>query len=124
MTTNKVIWRGRWQQFWPHRFGETVSHRGVSAARLEDAALRQPDWRRRIAGDGQEATADVHVHARDRGEQAEGIGHLGVAEDRVCWTSLDDARAVHHGHFVCDVRDDAEVVGDHDHGRAELALEV
>jgi len=44
-----------------------------------------------------------------------GRGEQGVARRR-----LDDASAVHHGHPVGDRRGDAEVVGDQEHGHAEL----
>ena len=49
----------------------------VRAARLEDAAFRQVDRRRRVAANGVEPLGQHAVHARDRREEPERVGHLG-----------------------------------------------
>jgi hypothetical protein len=91
------------------------------AAWLERAARRQVRGRRRLAGDRIEPRL-VGVDARDALEQGGRVGVARLPEDRLHGPGLDDAAAIHHGDPVGDLRDDAEVVRDEDHGRAGLGL--
>ena len=61
------------------------------------------------------------VHPRHRAEQAPGVGHLRVVEDLVDRARLHALAAVHDQHLVAGLGDDAEVVGDQDDRRVELA---
>ena len=71
---------------------------------------------------------DAVVEARDRAEQADGVGMLRVGEQLVDRRALDDLAGIHHGDFVADLGDDAEIVGDQDDrgiaGGLQLAHEV
>ena len=78
-----VRWqRTSWSSVVGSSSGRSVSQRlpghlfVVRAPRAEDAALRQGDQRRRAARDRVEPAALLEVQTRDRGEQAERVGHL------------------------------------------------
>ena len=96
----------------------------VGAARVERAARRLEDQRRRAAGDRHELLAARRVQARDRLEQPPGVGVLGHREDRVLVGVLDDPPRVHHADVVGHLGDHAEVVGDHHDRGVELALQA
>src|ERR1035437_8586213 len=55
-------------------------------------------------------------------EQAEGVRMVRLVEDGAGVRALYPAPRVHHQNVVRDGGDDAEIVGDHDHGHAHLAL--
>ena len=93
------------------------------AARVERAARRRPQQRRRLAGDLLQALLD-HVHPRQRAEQPPRVRHLRPVEELVDARALDDAAAVHDEHLARELGDDAEVVRDHDDRHVELALQV
>ena len=92
------------------------------AARVEAASRRRVQERRRLAGDLVQAL-EVRVEPRQRAHQAPRVGVARLVEDRAHRPSLDDAGGVHHDHVVRRLRDDAEVVRDHDHGGAEIVLD-
>ena len=92
------------------------------AARVEAASRRRVQERRRLAGDLVQAL-EVRVEPRQRAHQAPRVGVARLVEDRAHRPSLDDAGGVHHDHVVRGLRDDAEVVRDHDHGGAEIVLD-
>src|SRR3954466_16219010 len=96
----------------------------VRAAGPEGAALWQRDQRRRLPLDGRKAPRLGPVEAGDRPEQPPRVGMLRIVEDAVLGPLLDRAARVHDDHAIGDVGDDAHVVGDHDDGRVELALET
>ena len=96
----------------------------VRAARREAAARRRGERRGRRPGNRREPADARPVDARDRAEQAPGVGVLGVAEDRGLRPLLDDAARVHHDDPLGEVGDDAHVVGDDQDRGAELALEA
>ena len=70
--------------------------------------------RRRHAGDRRQAVPAVAVDARDRAEQAPGVGVLRVVEELVERALLDHPARVHDHDAVGDVGDHREVVGDQD----------
>src|SRR5207253_10441388 len=92
-------------------------------ARAELAAGRRPDQRGRRALDRVQALLPRTVEARDRAEQPPGVRMLRVVEEAARVGPLDDAAGVHDDDLVRDLRDDAEVVRDQDHGRVELVLQ-
>ncbi len=97
---------------------------GVGAARAEGAAAVEVEQRGRRAGDlRQPLAAAAGRSAVSEPEQAPGVGVLGVVEDLVERSLLDDPPRVHHQHPVGDLGDDAEVVGDEDRRQAALAVE-
>ena len=61
---------------------------------------------------------------RHRGHQRPGVGMARPVEQLEHGRLLDLAAGVHHHHAVAALGDDAEVVGDHDHAHAELALQA
>ena len=58
---------------------------------------------------------------RDRAEQADRVGMLRIGEQLIDRRALDDLAGIHHGDFVADLGDDAEIVGDQDDRRAFAA---
>src|SRR3954464_9785110 len=96
----------------------------VRAARMERAARRLEDQRRRAALDRDERLVAWQVEARDRPEQTPCVRVLRRAEDGVLVGVLDDPPGVHHGDGVGDLRHDAEVVRDHHDRRVELAAQA
>src|SRR2546423_14258939 len=92
----------------------------VWAARPELAAGRRPDQRRRRAFDRVQPFLLRAVETGDRAEQAPRVRMLWVVEEAARLRTLDDAPGVHDDDLVCDVRDDAQVVGDQDHCGVEL----
>ena len=104
-----------------HRLALAADGHRVRAARVEPAARRRVEQRRRLARDLVEAL-DVHVEPRQRSHQPPGVRVTRLVEDRAHGTALGDPRRVHDDHVVRGLGDDAEVVRDHDHGRAEVLL--
>src|SRR5215204_2209162 len=92
----------------------------VRATRAEMAALRTMGQGGRQPGDCRQPPQPRPVHARDRAEQPPGVRVLGVVEDLVQRPLLDYPARVHDEDPVRYVRNDAEVVGHEDHGRADL----
>ena len=75
------------------------------------------------AFDGGEPLA-VDVEARDRAQQADRVGVLGIGKQVGHIGALDDLAGVHHQHLVGDLGDHAEIVGDDQDRHAEPALQV
>src|SRR5438876_152501 len=48
----------------------------------------------------------------------------GPGEEPARGRLLHDPAEVHHGHLVCQIADDAQVVGDEEHGQAVRALQL
>lgn len=71
-----------------------------------------------------EALALGQAEARDGVEQCLEIGMSGVAVDVLDASALHHLAAEHDHHFLGDVGDDAQVMGDHEDGHVELGLEV
>ena len=96
---------------------------GQRTTGLEAAAAGHGVERGDAAGDGLEGLV-VAVHARDRGEEGSCVGVGGGGEDAVHVALFDDLAGVHDGDAVGDLGDDAEVVGDEEHGHAVAGFEV
>ena len=96
----------------------------VRAARPEVAALGPVAERGRQARDRRQPLGARPVDARDRAEQAPGVGMLGVVEDLVERPLLDDPARVHDGDAVGDVRHHAQVVGHEDYRRTRLVAQL
>ena len=94
------------------------------AARVERAARRPVDQRRRAALDRHELLAARRVEPRDRAQQAPRVGVLRRREELLRRRELDHPAGVHHRDLVRDLGDDAEVVRDHDHGGPGLGLQA
>lgn len=73
---------------------------------------------------GVETRAALPVEARHAREQATGVGVAGLREEVVPLRPLDESAAVEDVDLVAQPGDDAEVVGDHDQGRAGLLDEL
>ena len=95
----------------------------LRAARPEAAPRGQVDQRRRRARDRRQPLGLRPVEPRDRAEQPPCVRVLGVVEEVVLRSALDDPARVHHHDAVGDVGDDPQVVGDEDDRRAEVGLE-
>ena len=82
---------------------------------------------RRLAGrdlaDRHQPLAGFHVKARYRAKQRPQIRVRGALKDIVERAAFHDLALIHHDDFLGDVGDDAEVMGDQQHGHAELALQ-
>src|SRR5215212_4711481 len=91
----------------------------VRTAGMEAAAAGRAQKRRRLAGNLHEPL-EVGVEPRERAEQAPGVGVVGPAEDLLDRRLFRDLRRVHDEHVVCRLRDDAEVVRDHDDRASEI----
>ena len=116
----------RWR--WPTsrndgRLDVALALDGIVAARREGAALHQLGDVGRAAADRRQLPLVDIVEARDRAQEADGVGHARVLQNVARGALLDHAAGVHHHHPVGHAGDDAEVVGDHDHRHAELALQ-
>ncbi len=96
-----------------------------AAALVERAAGDRPVKARHEAGDlGEAGAAATRLATRHRGQQAQRVGVCRPVEKVRHLPFLDDAAGIHHRHLVRHFRDDAEIVGDQQHGCAELALEL
>ena len=62
--------------------------------------------------------------AGDGGDEALGVGFLGVEEDLLGGAAFDDFAFVHDDDVVGDVFDDADVVGDEEVGEVVFVLEL
>src|SRR3546814_10384975 len=69
-------------------------------------------------------SSDVCSSDLHRFQQTECVGMLRAIEDVAHRPLLDHAAGVHHHDPVAESGNDAEVVGDHDDGGAEIALQV
>ncbi len=58
----------------------------------------------------------VRLHGGRGGQQAAGVGVLGMAEESLGGGLLDDLAVLHDGDAVGDLGDDGEIVGDEEHG--------
>ena len=97
--------------------------RGVLAPAGEGAARGPAAGVRHQARDGPQPGAAV-LHAWQGVEEARRVGVEGVVEDILQCAVLHDAAGVDDAHAVADLRHDAQVVGDHEHGGAVLPLEL
>ena len=81
---------------------------------------------RHCAGDGLQARVRRGIQPGDGDHEAlrVGMGELALCEDGARRRQLHHLSAVHDGDVVGHLRDDAEVMGDEQDGRAVLALEV
>ena len=99
-----------------HTLGRHRAAWRESAARpVADAGRRQP------ADRGQPVLAVLEQ--RKRGQQASGVRHPRLGEDRVDPAHLDCLARVHHQYAVGDAGHDAKVVTDHDHRGVRLPLD-
>ena len=103
------------------RFGLAAVER-EPAAGTEGAARPGHQHARRLAGDRPEP-AGVAGH-RNRFEQPSGVRVMSLVVRRPAVGDLDRLAAVHDQDLVCQVGDDAEVVGDQDERSAQLALKL
>ena len=103
-----------------HLRAAAVHH--VRAAGVERAAGGQADEAGRLPGDGAEPLP-VPAVGRQRLQQALGVRVVVGEEDRPPVRALHNGAGVHHDDLIGQVRDDSEVVGDHDDGGAELVLQ-
>ena len=94
---------------------------GVGAARCEAAAARRVDEIRRSAGDGEQPGVAWILELGDAAHQRLRVRHPHVGEQGARRRVFDDPPGVHHGDPVGAPGDDAEVVGDEDDRRAEVA---
>ena len=75
-----------------------------------------------VAGDGHQTLLHP-LGAGDGAQQALGVLVAGVVEDLVGGAALAHTAAVHHDDLIAHGGDDAQVVGDHDDGHAQLFLQ-
>src|SRR5215218_1222752 len=94
------------------------------AARCEGAALRQGIERRHHAGNVGQPLGAFGAGDRRRADQADRVGVQGVLEQIVDGRFLDLAAGIHHHDAIGGLGDDAEVVGDEQHGHAAVALQA
>ena len=94
------------------------------ASRVEPAARRRMQQVWRDALDRPQALVPHRVDARHAAQQRPGVGVLGVLEDLLHRSLLDDLACVHDDHPRAQARDHAHVVRDHDHGSTELSVQV
>src|ERR1022692_4717922 len=106
----------------PGLVGQALIHH-VRAARVEGAAGWQPDQAGRLAGDRPEPVTGRGA-VRDRLEQALGVRVVRLVEDVVLAGLLRGPAGIHDHHVVGDVRDDPEVMSDHDERRVGLLLQA
>ena len=125
--TSSAKWQAEKRPGTTSRSGGTVGAAHVlrhPAARVERAARRDPQQVRRQAADGGEGLP-LLVQARDRLEQAPGVGvRRAPRRARGPSARLDDAAGIHDGDPVGDVGDDAEVVRDQDEPHLALLLQL
>src|SRR6266516_7937770 len=94
---------------------------GEPAAWIEDAAGRDVDQRRRLAGDRLQPLLPGAIQAGHRGQQSPGVRHLRPVEDLLDGAAFDALAAVHDDDLVAGLGDDAQVVRDQQDRRVELA---
>ena len=90
---------------------------------MEPAARREADGARGLALDrhrGRSGAPDLG-HGE---EERLGVGVPRLGEEPAGGRLLHDPAEVHHGHLVRQVADDAQVVGDEEHGQAVRALQL
>ena len=95
---------------------------GVLATRGEGASLGEVQEVDGRASDGLELLAHG-VERGDGAQQALGVLVLGVVEDLLGGAALAVGAGVHDHDLIAHLGDDAQVVGDHDDGHAQLLLE-
>ena len=127
---------GRWQATaWPGR--PVASRSGTSvctgcpaprrerAAGMERTAGRQVDQARRVAADRPQVGVRVVAQRRDADDSSPTVyGCCGARSTVRHRPGLDGPARVHDQHVVRDLADHAEIVGDQDDRRVELALQV
>ena len=96
---------------------------GERTARREAAPGRQFRHFRHHASDRGEFV-DWLIEPRNRAEQADGIGMLGLLEQGRGGRALHDLSGIHHRHLVANFADHAEVVGNEDDRRAGLGPQL
>ena len=105
----------------PGRLGPAHVGRHWAAWR-ESAARPVADAGRRQPADRGQPVLTV-LEQRKRGQQASGVRHPRLGEDRVDPAHLDCLARVHHQYAVGDAGHDAKVVTDHDHRGVRLPLD-
>ncbi len=95
----------------------------VRAPRVEPAPTGHLVGARHLTGDHVQLAA-LRGRLRHRVEQALGVGVAREREQRVDRRLLHDLARVHHDDAVADLRDDAEVMRDEQHGHPEVALQL
>ena len=94
------------------------------------AAVREGALGRQVEGDGHRALDGVQplphlaAHARDRFQEQARVGMQGLLEQGTHVRLFHDHAQVHDHHFVGDVRDHGQVVGDVEHRHADLGLHL
>ena len=91
----------------------------MRGARSEAIALREVDRARNRAGHLVQ-TRGARFDRRDGAKQATGVLVTGVGEDLLRRTLLDDLPRIHDGDRMGDFGHEREIVGNEDHGEAEL----
>ncbi len=71
-----------------------------------------------------ERAGGVRLHGGRGGEQAAGVGVLGIGEEGLGGVLFDDFSVLHDGYAIGDLRDYGEVVGDEQHGEVVGAADV
>ena len=110
-----------------HRDLDGVAAAGdeVAAARAEVAAGRALVGQGEAAGDRDQRVAGaVGAGQRERAEEPLGVGVAHGVEDLGDRAGLDGLARVHDAEPVAGLEDEAEVVADEEHRRAELAAEI
>ena len=88
---------------------------------IDLAEIAHREHRRRIARHG--CDMPTLFELQRRGEQLARIGMLGMMEQRIDLPPFDEPSEAHHRDFVGDLRDDAHVVRDQEHGHAMRHLQ-
>ena len=83
-----------------------------TAARVKGAARRWIQRARQFAGQLDPLAPIVRIQTRRRRQQRLGVRMTRIVEDLVLGALLHAAAEIHHHHFISDVLDDRQVVGD------------
>ena len=97
---------------------------GLEAARREDAALGRRVQVRHVAGNGRQDAGLLQHPRRIALQQRPGVGMPGPVEDLAHVAPLHHLAGIHDDHLVAQLGDQAEIVGDHHHGRLEGLLQL
>ena len=99
---------------------------GNGATRVETAARRRIDGRRRIAGkdDALASLLNVRIRHGNGGQQRLSIRMMGLGVERLPVRKLDHLTQIHNGNAIGDVLHNGKVVSDEQIRGAKLVLEL
>jgi hypothetical protein len=97
---------------------------GLGAARRENATCGRRVQVGDIAGDGRQESGLLQHPRRIALQKRLGVGVLRPVEDLAHVALFHHLAGVHHHDFVAQLGDQAEIVGDHDHGCLKLVLQL